>query len=181
VIHRGLQAGAVALVVALLALLGWRVIVQRRDNGLAGQVAAGDVPPAPGFRLPRLDRPGSLALSSLRGKVVLLNFWASWCVPCRAEAPLLARTARRWRSRGVVVLGVDAQDFRSDARSFLRRYGVGYPNVHDAGGAVMTRYGVTGFPETWFVSRGGRLVVAHVDGPLTAARLDHDLAEALRR
>lgn len=87
----------------------------------------------------------------------------------------------RWRGKGVVFLGVDAQDFESDARRFVRAHGVTYPNVHDGPGDTSARYGVSGFPETWFVDRRGQLVVDHVAGPVGAARIDRDLRRALRQ
>jgi cytochrome c biogenesis protein CcmG, thiol:disulfide interchange protein DsbE len=174
----GLQITAGALVVALLGLLAWRVATAQRGQELSKQVAAGRRPPAPGFDLGRLNGPGSLSLASLRGHVVVLNFWASWCGPCKHEAPLLQAAWRRYRARGVVVLGVDAQDFSGDARHFVRRYGLDYPSVHDGAGTIAARYGTSGFPETWFVDRRGRLVAEHVVGPLTAARLAADIARA---
>src|SRR6266571_5666585 len=114
----GAQALAVAAVVALLTLLIWRV-AQGSPNPPKGA--------APAFTLPRLLTPGRLALASLRGKVVVLNFWASWCVPCKDEAKTLEAGWMRWRPHGVVVLGVDSEDFSGDGRAFARRYGLTYP------------------------------------------------------
>jgi cytochrome c biogenesis protein CcmG/thiol:disulfide interchange protein DsbE len=174
-----LQAAALGLVAALLLLLAWRIVTNDRSN-LAAAVAAGQAPTAPDFELSRLEGGGKLRLSSLQGKVVLLNFWASWCVPCKEEAPRLEAAWRRWRDRGVVVVGLDTHDFSSDARGFMRRHRVTYPNVHDGPGRTADRYGGSGFPETWFVNRDGRLVVEHVNGPLEAQQIDRDLTLALR-
>jgi cytochrome c biogenesis protein CcmG/thiol:disulfide interchange protein DsbE len=175
-----LQAAALGLVAALLVLLAWRVVTND-GNGLAAAVASGHAPAAPDFELSRLDGDGTLRLSSLRGKVVLLNFWASWCIPCKEEAPRLEAAWRRWRGRAVVVVGVDTHDFSSDARGFMHRFGVTYLNVHDGPGETADRYGGSGFPETWFVSKEGRLVVEHVNGPLAPDQIDRDLRLALRR
>jgi peroxiredoxin len=176
-----LHVAAVGLVAVLLVLLAWRLAVEQGSRALAQAVAAGKGPAAPDFELPRLDSKGKLRLSSLRGRVVLLNFWASWCTTCKDEAPTLESAWRRWRGRGVIVLGLDAQDFRSDARSFMHQNRISYPNLHDGSGGTLDSYGVSGFPETWFVSRTGRLVAEHVNGPLSGARLDRDLRLALSR
>ena len=116
------------------------------------------------FRLDRLDREGAVSLASLRGKAVVLNFWASWCIPCKEEAPLLEQAWRDHRAKGLVVLGVDAQDFKGDARSFMKRFGITYPVVHDGKGSTLGRFGVTGFPETFFIDRTGNVVAVEV-GP----------------
>jgi cytochrome c biogenesis protein CcmG, thiol:disulfide interchange protein DsbE len=151
------QTAAVALVLALLALLVWRV------THSGGRPTHG---PAPHFTLPRLDGKGALALADFRGKGIVINFAASWCDPCKQEAPALERTWRRYRSRGLVVLGVDGNDFTSDARKFTKRYGLTYPFVRDPDGGILRKYGLDGFPETFFVDRNGRLVGEHIEGPI---------------
>src|ERR687887_2506717 len=168
-LKHGLQALTVAVVAGLLGLLIWKIAHQ--NGGAASELAKGKSPPAPRFVLPRLDAQGKLALASLRGKVVVLNFWASWCNPCKSEAPRLEAAWRRWRSQGVVVVGVDAQDFSGDARRFMRTHKLTYPNVHDGPGNVLPKYGVTGFPETYFVGRDGRLVGERVQGEISEEKL----------
>ncbi|MDQ2981490.1 MAG: TlpA family protein disulfide reductase [Actinomycetota bacterium] len=173
----GAQALAVALVVGLFALLLWKVTHQQ-GGGVAAKVAHGKRAAAPNFTLSRLDRPGELQLTSLRGKAVVLNFWASWCIPCKREAPALQAASKRWGKR-VVVLGVDVNDFSGDARGFMRKYGLTYPVVHDNKNVTSPKYGLTGLPETFFLDRRGR-VVGHVPGEVKAAELRRGVEEALR-
>ena len=158
------QALAVAAVAGLFALLIWRVVHQNR-NTVAVQVSHGKTGPAPAFDLPRLDGTGRISLASLRGKAVVVNFWASWCDPCKREAPALERRWRELAGRGVVVLGIDANDVSGDARHFARKLGLTYPLVH-APTTIWDDWGVTGVPETFFVDRRGRLVDVHVAGPV---------------
>jgi cytochrome c biogenesis protein CcmG/thiol:disulfide interchange protein DsbE len=177
-LKKALQGITIAVVAGLLGLLIWKVAHQTK--GAASELAKGQTPPAPHFDLSRLDTPGKLSLASLRGKVVVLNFWASWCDPCKSEAPRLEAAWRRWRSQGVVVVGVDAQDFSGDARSFMRKYKLTYPNVHDGPGKVLPKYGVTGFPETYFVGRDGKLVGERVQGEISREKLTAGIQRALR-
>jgi len=127
-----------------------------------GTVEPGDR--APDFTAARLDGAGSISLSSLRGRPVVLNFWASWCVPCRDEAPLLRQAERVYGDR-VQLLGVDIRDARPDALRFVDRYNIEYPSVRDESLDVYDAYGLTGQPETFFIDDEG-VVVEHVNGPL---------------
>jgi cytochrome c biogenesis protein CcmG/thiol:disulfide interchange protein DsbE len=155
------QGAAVGLVVLLFVLLVWKLA--SNEGGVhAKRVSRGEHPQGPDFTLERLDRDGRLGLSTLRGKVVAVNFWASWCIPCKEEAPFLEDVWRDERSKGFVVLGVDAKDFRSDARRFMRRFGLTYPVVYDGPGKTLAGYGVTGFPETFVLDREGRVVEAFI-------------------
>jgi cytochrome c biogenesis protein CcmG/thiol:disulfide interchange protein DsbE len=173
----GAQALSVALVAGLLALLVWKVAHQVGNATIAAEVHKGKSPAAPAFDLPRLEGSGTLASGSLLGKAQVVNFWASWCVPCRDEAKLLQQASRQYASR-VVVLGIDHQDFAGDARGFVRRYGLTYPSVVDKGDKLYTKYGLTGVPETFCTDRRGR-VVAHVPGAVTRGTLRQCIEDAL--
>ena len=155
------QGVAVGLVVLLFALLLWK-LVDDEGGDLARAAANGERPAAPEFTLERLDEDGELSLSALRGKAVVLNFWASWCVPCKEEAPVLEQLWSENRERGLVVVGLDAKDFRRDARDFVRRFGLTFPIVYDGPGDTIPDWGVTGFPETFVIDRDGRVVEAFV-------------------
>jgi cytochrome c biogenesis protein CcmG/thiol:disulfide interchange protein DsbE len=160
------QAAAVAVVVALLGLLAWKIA--QGESEVTSKLAKGGTPAAPLFTLEKLDGSGPLRLESLRGRVVVLNFWASWCGPCKDETPLLQKAWQRWQHRDVVFVGVDVKDFRGDARAFLARYNVSYPNVYDGKGSTVGRYGVTGFPETYFIDAAGK-VRHRIAGPVEDA------------
>jgi len=166
------QGVAIGLVVLLFALLAWSLLGD--EGGDLGAAAnRGELPTAPDFTLERLDEDGELQLSSLRGKAVVLNVWASWCIPCKEEAPFLEEVWRKNRARGVTVVGLDARDFRSDARAFAKRFGLTFPLVYDGPGDTLDGYGVTGFPETFVIDREGRVVEAFagaVDGDDVRAR-----------
>jgi cytochrome c biogenesis protein CcmG/thiol:disulfide interchange protein DsbE len=152
----GAQVLALALVTGLFVLLVWKLASQ--EEGASRKLQRGETPPAPTFTLDRLDRPGKLSLATYRGRPVVLNFWASWCVPCKEEAPLLEAVWKRYRDRGLVVVGIDINDLRSDARRFARQNRMTYPLGFDGVGKTSTDYGLTGVPETFFIARSGRLV-----------------------
>ena len=173
------SARIVALVVgvamvALLALMIWGI--GKRAEGTVGSVPV-TVRPAPTFSLTLLDgKP--FDLSAVRGKPVLINFWASWCIPCEEEAAVLERGSRAYKDR-VVFIGVNVQDTDPLARDFLRRFGVTYPNGQDTTGAIAVDYGMSGVPETYFVDRNGQLI-RKWQGALDEARLRTYLDDLLR-
>jgi cytochrome c biogenesis protein CcmG/thiol:disulfide interchange protein DsbE len=175
-----LQAAAVAVVALLIALLTWQVVRTDQGKQLSGKVDEGQKPAAPVFRLDQLHGSKTVSLADYRGKAVVLNFWASWCAPCKDEAPALESAWQRWRSKDVVVVGVDIQDFGTDAQRFVDRYGLTYPVLRDKEKWTWGRYGLTGLPETWFVDRQGRLVGEHFEGPVSADDLNRNIQVALR-
>lgn len=153
----GAEAIAVALVLALLALLIWRV-VQGNGGGVAEALAKGKHPTAPSFDLKRLDGGGSFDLASVRGrKPVVLDFWASWCVPCIHESTRLEAAMHRYGDR-VRFIGVDTKDYGPDARRWQRRHGITYPSVHDGDGKVLSRWGGLPIPKIFFIDRRGKVV-----------------------
>jgi cytochrome c biogenesis protein CcmG/thiol:disulfide interchange protein DsbE len=173
----GGQALAVALVLGLLALLVWK-IAHQNGGGVAEEIDHGKVAAAPNFTLDRLGSDGTIALSSLRGKAVVLNFWASWCRPCNQEAPALEAASHRYGGHAVV-LGIDVRDASGEASKFVRRHELSYPVLHDNRDVTWPKYGLTGLPETFFVDPRGR-VVGHVTGQVSPDELRNGIQEALR-
>ncbi len=170
------MVAVVALVVVACLLLATGL---GRGNAVAASPLVGHR--APDFTLPAL--PGTVAtgserqvrLSALRGQVVLVNFWASWCTECRDEQADLNRLWTRYRDARVVVVGVDFQDAAGDARGFVARSGATYPVVADRRSQTALAYGVRGIPETYLVAPDGRLVdrvVGAVDADRRGRRID---------
>jgi cytochrome c biogenesis protein CcmG/thiol:disulfide interchange protein DsbE len=159
---------AIVAVAALVGLLAYGLSSNEPDRGIDRALAKGkrEVAPAPG--LPRLSGSGKGSLADYRGKVVVLNFWASWCDPCREESPLLERWHRRLAGRGGTVLGVDVLDVSSDARDFVHEFGLTYPMLRDKGGDTIEKYGVVAYPETFVIDRRGR-IAADRRGPVDDA------------
>lgn len=165
---------AVAAVLGFLVLVGNGLVLARGSDGsgapgqkvnyTGGLVSVRERPPND-FSL-RLFDGRSFRLAEAKGQPVLVNFWASWCAPCRDEAPVLAQAAKEWGPRGVVLVGVDVWDKESDARTFLEEFGLNYPNGSDPGG-VAVDFGVRGIPETYVVDAQGVLRRRWI-GPVTA-------------
>lgn len=130
--------------------------------------------PAPDFSL-TLFEGRTIRLSDFRGKVVFLDFWSSWCPPCRAEARLLEQSWHRYKDQGVVFIGVDIQDKEEDARRFIQEFGISYMNGRDAKSRIAIDYGVYGIPETFFIDKEGRITYKHIGAlgwQTIAAKLD---------
>ena len=161
-------------VAALLALFFYGLTTQRLQAGIVPKPNT----VAPDFQLTTYDgKPVHLA--DYRGKVVVVNFWASWCVPCRDEQPELEALWKRYQDRGVVFLGIDIQDDEHDGLAFIRQFGVSYPNAPDPSGSVSINYGVVGVPETYVVNRQGT-IAQKVVGPVSASQMIPMLEELLR-
>ena len=164
------------LVVAVFLLVvgGYLLAVRGSDQGISSQPGT----EAAGFSGPTFTG-DVISLADLRGQPVVVNFWASWCAPCRAEAPALERVWRAYGDQGVVVLGVDIQDTEADARAFLDELRISYPNIRDERDEIARAYQVTSIPATFFIGRDGR-VVSHWVGPISQQQLVARLDELLR-
>jgi cytochrome c biogenesis protein CcmG/thiol:disulfide interchange protein DsbE len=158
-----MQLGRAAVVVSLAALvlvlaLGFRRDPQDIRTGTVGH-------PAPAFDLERLDQTGRLRLADLTGKVVVVNFFASWCIPCKEEAPALVRVWERYRTSDVVVIGIVYQDGPDAAKQFHERLGQTWPIGVDDSGRTALAFGVFGVPETYFIGTDGVIAGRHI-GPI---------------
>jgi len=139
-------------VLAVIGLLGFGLL----SKGSA-RIEVGD--PVPDRELPALPGPGQGSLAEQRGKWVLVNLWASWCGPCREEAPVLERFHRRQRQEGVTVVGINVQDNRDDALAFLRSHPTTFPQLRSVGEERSDAFGSTGVPENFLVDPRGRLAL----------------------
>ncbi len=159
----------IVVVVGLLVLLAYGFTREPREitSPLIGRRA-------PPFTLTLFDG-GRFDLEAHRDKVVVVSFWASWCVPCREEAPLLEAAWRAYRDQGVLFVGVNVQDQEAAARQFIKEFGLSFPNGSDPGSRIAVDYGVYGIPELFFVDRSGRIVYKHIGvigAPLLQAKLE---------
>jgi cytochrome c biogenesis protein CcmG/thiol:disulfide interchange protein DsbE len=146
----------------LIGLLVYGVTAQSASRTLDEAVAHGQRPPAPQATrtLPVLSGAANTtgSLAAYRGKVVVLNFWASWCVPCQTEAPLLERAQSRLAADGGTVLGVTYLDASTDSKGFVREHRITYPNLRDTTGEFAHAYGTDQLPESFVIDRGGNIV-----------------------
>jgi cytochrome c biogenesis protein CcmG/thiol:disulfide interchange protein DsbE len=157
---------AAIVAVGFLGLLVWGMLNKQPITGLSGVTMVNRA--APEFTLTTF-KGNTISLKDLRGKPVVINFWASWCPPCRIEAPLIERTWRTYKNRGLIFLGVNIQDRKDDALNYMREFDITYPNGPDPTGEISIDYGVSGLPVTFFVSRKGDVVrrwVGAIEKPL---------------
>jgi cytochrome c biogenesis protein CcmG/thiol:disulfide interchange protein DsbE len=161
-VTRALQATAVVAVAGLFALLVWRLTHQAHPPKIGG--------PAPSFQLQRLEGTGSVSLASLRGKPIVLNFFASWCEPCKGEAKVLESAWQQYKGR-VQFVGIDYNDLASDGLRFQHAHHITFTTLRAGSGKVGDEYGLTGVPETYFIDAQGRLVGSHIEG--TVAHQQH--------
>jgi cytochrome c biogenesis protein CcmG, thiol:disulfide interchange protein DsbE len=150
----------IAVALALVALLAYGLVSRGADTSIDSKLAKGEHPEAPSTTLPVLFGSGNSSLEAYRGKVVLLNYWASWCVPCRQEAPLLQRWQPVMQSKGGTVLGVDVNDISDNGQSFARKFKLTYPLLRDGNAHSQAAYGVLAYPESFLVDRQGHIRAA---------------------
>jgi cytochrome c biogenesis protein CcmG/thiol:disulfide interchange protein DsbE len=171
---RGLRVSqmlAFVIVLAVMALFAVGIQIRSAkpvDKGMAPQ-----------FTLP-LFGGSTFSLAEQHGKVVVVNFWASWCIPCRQEAPILENTWRKYKDRGVVFVGVDYVDTDKEAMAFIQEFNVTYPNGPDIGTETARAYRIQGVPETYFVGKDGQLYGNHI-GPIDQATLSAKIEEVLKK
>ncbi len=165
-----MSARAFAVVLAVLGvigLLGFGLLAKESESLAVGE-------PAPEAELPRLNGRGAASLAEYRGEWVLVNFWASWCTPCRDESPTLQRFYERNRERGLVVLGINTQDLTDDARAFVREFDLTYPMLRDPDADSPLSedgFGATGLPESYLIDPQGQLALIR-RGPVDESYLD---------
>ncbi len=174
IVHGPVSVRSSIAVLAVLAVVG--LLVYGLVSHGSSRVAVGDVAPDPA--LPRLEGGGKGSLADYRGKWVLVNFWASWCVPCRAEAPALEEFQRRHGDKGFTVLGIDTRDLSGDGRAFADKFELSYPQLRDGDGEMAHEYGTTGVPENFLVNPRGKVAGVFV-GPVDEEILEAEVAPML--
>ena len=169
------------MVILLLAGGAWTWL--GRVPATRGPVDANGIAPRPGFLAPEFALTGldgaSLSLADLQGRAVVLNFWATWCLPCRVEMPALERTWRDWQDRGLVVVAVNLQERPADVAAYVQDLGLTFPVLIDASGSVFQQYRVQLYPTTFFIAPDGRIEDVVFGGPMAETLIASKAAELL--
>ena len=172
ILNTGTKIAVLIVIFLILVLLGYALFGDRKTEETSPLVGI----EAPEFTLKLFDGK-RLSLSELRGKTVILNFWASWCMPCRQEAPALERSWQKYRDMNVEFIGVNVWDEDSSAASYIEKFGGGYPQGIDPKEEIQVDYGIEGVPETYFISPSG-IITDKYDGPLTEEIIDYYVPRA---
>jgi cytochrome c biogenesis protein CcmG/thiol:disulfide interchange protein DsbE len=170
----------IAVAALLVGLLTYGVAAQGTDTSIDAALQQGDTVAAPDTELPLLGEPGTGSLADFKGRVVLVNFWASWCPPCTEELPLLERTQRQMTRAGGTVLGINTRDATEDALGFVSKYRLTFPSLRDGSGDVAETWGLTGYPESFLLDEEGRITAAR-RGPIDQRWVDANVLPALEK
>jgi len=171
----------VVVALAAVSLFVFGLSNQGASRALDNAVASGKRPVAPDRTLPLLAAPGSRSLASYRGKVLVVNFWASWCPPCAAESGILETAQHQLAANGGgTVLGVDYKDFTSDSLAFIRSHRLTYPSLLDRTGGLANAFGTESLPETFVLDRDSRVVAISRGQILQQSFLTQAIAKAER-
>ncbi|MGB7292959.1 MAG: TlpA disulfide reductase family protein [Thermodesulfobacteriota bacterium] len=142
------------LLIALCSL----IFIVSCERGETKTTSSGELQDAKTFSLPSLNGQGDVALSDFNGKPLVINFWASWCAPCRREIPFFENTWKDYKDKGVVFIGIDVMDEKSVAQKFIEAFDITYVILHDPSGEVSNEYGVVALPATFFVDKQGKII-----------------------
>lgn len=170
----------ILLAACLFGLLAYGIAAQSPDASIDAALDGGNKPKAPIASLALLGSDGKTSLDSYRGRYVLVNIWASWCPPCRAEAPLVEKIHRVMKSHGATVVGIDSLDNSDDAAAFVDRFHLTYPSLRDRSGGYAKRWGTLGYPESFLLDREGR-IVSTMRGSLSQRWFDRTVLPAIKR
>ena len=164
---------------ALVGLLAYGLASQGTDTSIDEALLRGERPAVPAGTLPVLGREGAeQSLADYKGKVVVVNVWASWCEPCKDELPLLQSMQSRLTRQDATLVGVNSKDFTTEALDIVDQYGLTWPSLRDRDGAYAAKYGSVAYPETFVIDRKGR-IAAKRRGPVDQAWLDKTLPPIL--
>ena len=180
--RKGALIGFIVVVVVAVGLFAFALFprYQTATASVSGERLSADPvgQSAPVFSGVRLSDGTTMKLSDLRGKTVVVNFWASWCTTCKAEADVIAAAEKKWRDKGVVFLGVDSHDTNAGAATYQKQYGIEFDSVIDSDEAIGAQYDVTGLPETFFVDTRGTIVQKYVSA-VDSATIDQLVGQAV--